>query len=151
MFKGFDYEYSIIDNRGPDIFVYTNHGAPNNHVIHLNLNSVDLSKPIEEQWQILVPETSSLLETASSGGGKLFLTYLQDVSSHVYQYSYDGEKEMEIPLPAVGTASGFGGWADDKEVFFTFTSFTYPPTIYRYDIAEKKVSDFRKSSVKFNP
>ncbi len=151
LFKGFDYEYGVIDNRGSEIFVSTNHGAPNNHVIRLDLNKVDLAKPIDQQWKVLVPETSSLLETASSGGGKLFLTYLQDVSSHIYQYSYDGEKEIEIPLPAVGTASGFGGWADDKEVFFTFTSFTYPPTIYRYNIADKKVTDFRKSSVKFNP
>ena len=87
----------------------------------------------------------------SSAGGKLFLNYLQDVSSHVYVYSYEGVRENEIQLPSIGTAGGFGGNLDDKEVFFTFTSFTYPPTIYRYVIAERKVSEFRASSVKYNP
>lgn len=149
--RGFDYEYGIIDNDGSRIFISTNHGAPNNHVVVLDLDQFNNSKPAHEQWKVLVPETKSLLESANAAGGKLFLNYLQDVSSHVYQYSYAGVKENEIPLPALGTASGFGGYKDDKEVFFTFTSFTYPPTIYRYGIADKRVSEFRGSKVEFNP
>lgn len=151
LFKGFNYEYGVVDNVGSKIMVSTNHGAQNNHLISLDLNTFNYEMDYEKQWKVLVPETKSLLENVSSAGGKLFLNYLQDVSSHVYQYSYEGVKEHEVELPAIGTASGFGGYIDDKEVFFTFTSFTYPPTIYRYSIADKKVSKFRSSGVKFNP
>ncbi|MBP6511641.1 MAG: S9 family peptidase [Bacteroidia bacterium] len=151
LFKGFSYEYGVVDNVGSKIMVSTNHGAQNNHLISLDLNSFNSEMDYEKQWKILVPETKSLLENVTTAGGKLFLNYLQDVSSHVYQYNYDGVKEHEVELPAIGTATGFSGYIDDKEVFFTFTSFTYPPTIYRYSIADKKVSKFRSSGVKFNP
>jgi prolyl oligopeptidase len=151
LFKGFNYEYGVIDNVGSKIFVSTNHGAANNHVVALDLNTFDPAGDYTKSWKVLVPETKSLLDNVSSAGGKLFLNYLQDVSSHVYVYSYEGVRENEIQLPSIGTAGGFGGNLDDKEVFFTFTSFTYPPTIYRYVIAERKVSEFRASSVKYSP
>lgn len=151
LFKGFDYEYGVIDNVGSKILVSTNHGAPNNHIVSVDLANYNPDMDMTKSWKLLVPETTSLLEGASTAGGKLFLNYLQDVSTHIYQYTYEGVKELEIPLPAIGTAGGFGGYRDDKEVFFTFTSFTYPPTIYRYDIATKKAVEFRGSKVKFNP
>lgn len=151
LFKGFDYEYGVIDNVGSKILVSTNHGAPNNHIVSVDLANYSPDMDMTKNWKVVVPETKSLLEGATTAGGKLFLNYLQDVSTHVYQYTYEGVKELEIPLPAIGTAGGFGGYRDDKEVFFTFTSFTYPPTIYRYDIATKKAVEFRGSKVKFNP
>lgn len=151
LFKGFEYEYGVIENEGSVIFVSTNHGAPNNHVVSLDLSKFNASQPVNSQWKILIPEKESLLESASSAGGKLFIKYLENVSSHIYQYAYNGTLESEIKLPAPGTASGFGGYKDDKEVFYTFTSFTYPPTIYRYDITTSKSDLFRKSNVKFNP
>ena len=151
LFKGFDYEYGVIDNVGSKILVSTNHGAPNNHIVSVDLANYSPDMDMTKNWKVVVPEAKSLLEGATTAGGKLFLNYLQDVSTHVYQYTYEGVKELEIPLPAIGTAGGFGGYRDDKEVFFTFTSFTYPPTIYRYDIATKKADEFRGSKVKFNP
>lgn len=151
LFKGFNYEYGVVENVGSRVIVSTNHGAANNHLVSLDLNTFNQDLDYEKQWKILVPETKSLLENVTSAGGKLFLNYLQDVSSHVYQYSLEGVKEHEVELPSIGSAGGFGGYRDDKEVFFTFTSFTYPPTIYRYTIADKKVSKFRSSGVKFNP
>ncbi len=151
LFKGFDFEYGIIDNSGSTLFVSTNDGAQNNHVISIDLNNYDSSKPVASQCKIVVPETKSLLESVTAAGGKLFLNYLQDVSSHIYQYTYSGVNEGEISLPAIGTAAGFDGEKEDKEVFFTFNSFTYPPTIYRYSIADKKVTEYKKSNVAFNP
>lgn len=151
LFKGFNYEYGVVESVGSRIIVSTNHGAANNHLVSLDLNTFNAEGDYTKSWKVLVPETKSLLENVSSAGGKLFLNYLQDVSSHVYQYSFDGVKEHEVALPSIGTASGFGGYVDDKEVFFTFTSFTYPPTIYRYVIADKTVSKFRAAGVKFNP
>ena len=151
LFKGFDYEYGIVENVNSRVIVSTNHGAANNHLVTFDLNAFNQDVEYEKQWKVLVPETKSLLENVSSAGGKLFLNYLQDVSSHVYQYSFEGSMEGEVELPAIGTAGGFGGYIDDTEVFFTFTSFTYPPTIYRYNIADRSVSKFRSSGVKFNP
>lgn len=151
LFKGFNYEYGVVENVDSRVIVSTNHGAANNHLVSLDLNSFNQDMDYEKQWTVLVPETKSLLENVTSAGGKLFLNYLQDVSSHVYQYTLEGVKEHEVELPSIGSAGGFDGYRDDKEVFFTFTSFTYPPTIYRYSIADKKVSKFRSSGVKFNP
>ena len=73
----------------------------------------------------------------------MFVTYLKDVTTRAYVYSLDGKLENEIVLPGLGSAGGFGGWKDDKFVFYSFTSFNYPPTIFKYDIATKKSSVFR--------
>ena len=81
---------------------------------------------------------------------KIFAGYLKDVTTHVYQYTYDGKMEQEIQMPALGTASGFAGYHDDKYAFFDFTSFTVPNTVYSYDISSGKVSLFKKSDLKVN-
>ena len=151
LFNGFEYEYGIVENVGSSVIVSTNHGAANNHLVTFDLNAFNQDVDYTKSWKVLVPETKSLLDNTSSAGGKLFLNYLEDVSSHIYQYTFEGVKEHEVELPSIGTAGGFGGYRDDKEVFFTFTSFTYPPTIYRYSIADKKATKFRSSDVKFNP
>ncbi len=91
------------------------------------------------------------MQYATTGGGKLFTLYMKDVSTRVYVHALDGTFENEVELPSLGTASGFSGEPDDKFVFYTFTSFTFPPTIYRYDIETKQSSVFRKPELKFNP
>jgi prolyl oligopeptidase len=99
-----------------------------------------------------VGEKPEKLEDVGTAGGKVFVSYLKDVSNKIYQYDQKtGKLEREIKLPALGTASGFSGNKDDKFIFYTFTSFTYPPTIYKYDIATGTSEVFRKSEVKFNP
>jgi prolyl oligopeptidase len=99
----------------------------------------------------VIPEKPEPLQGAGTAGGKIFTTYLKDVTTRVYVYDLMGKLENEVKLPGLGTAGGFGGEADDKFVFYTFTSFTFPPTIYRYDIATKQTSIFRKPEVQFNP
>ena len=76
---------------------------------------------------------------------------MKDASTRVYQYSYDGKLVRNIELPGIGTAGGFGGKKEEKEFFYTFTSFNYPPTIFRYDIATGKSTLFRKTETKFDP
>ena len=99
----------------------------------------------------MVAEKPENISSATSSGGKLFVTYLKDVTSRVYVHDLNGKLEREVALPALGSAGGFGGDKDDKFVFYTFTSVTFPPTIYRYDIASGKSTVFRKPEVKFNP
>ena len=87
----------------------------------------------------------------SFAGHKLFVTYRKDVSDHVYVFDANGRKEREVKLPALGSVGGFGGEKADAFVFYSFTSFTFPPTIYKYDIASGKSELFRKPEVDFKP
>ncbi|MGH9961166.1 MAG: prolyl oligopeptidase family serine peptidase, partial [Pyrinomonadaceae bacterium] len=100
----------------------------------------------------VIPEKPEPLDGVSTAGGKLFITYLKDVSTRAYVYSLDGNLENEIQLPGLGSAGGFGGRRDDKFVFYTFTTFTYPGTIFKYDIATQKSSAFRAPEIpEFKP
>ncbi len=138
--------YSVIDNVGQKLLVETNNNAPNSRVVE-----IDPADPRESQWREIIPEQPEPLSAISSAGGKLFATYMKDVTHRVYVHDLDGRREREIELPSLGRAGGFGGRAGDSDVFYTFFSFTVPPTIYRYDIASGESSVFRKTEVPFNP
>src|SRR5687768_7652271 len=141
-----DYSYGFVEEVDGRFLLVTNDGAKNRRII-----SVDPQNPDPANWKTIIAEKNENLSSVSSAGGKLFLTYLKDVTSRVYVYSLDGKQEREVKLPALGSAGGFGGERDDKIVFYTFTSITFPPTIYKYDIATGKSTVFRKPEVKFNP
>lgn len=127
--------YNVIDDLDGRFLIETNHGAPNGKVV--------LYDPATKTWKDVLPERPEPLENSGTAGGKLFTTYLKDVTTRAYVYSLDGKLENEVVLPGLGTAGGFGGRNDDKFVFYSFTSFNSPPTIYKYDIATKKSSVFR--------
>ncbi len=146
LFKGFDYEYGVVDNINDKLLVTTNDGAANNYTV-----LVDPKNPAKANWKIIIPEQDYLMESVSITGNKIFARYLKDVTSKVIQYNIDGAMEHEIKMPALGTVSGFAGNRDDQELFFSFTSFTFPPAIYRYNIASGEVLPFKTSEVKFNP
>lgn len=143
--KGFDGENSVVDNVGDQILLLTNIGAPNYRLV-----MVDPKNPARENWKTIVAEKPELLENVSTVGGKMFLTYLQDASTRIYQANMKGEIEKEIELPGIGTASGFGGRKKDREIFYTFSSYSVPPTIYKYDIPTGKTTLFRESEVKLD-
>ncbi len=103
--------------------------------------------PDETNWKDIIPEKPEPLDSVNTVGGKLFVTYLKDVATRAYVYSLDGKLENEIKLPGLGTVGGFGGRTDDKFTFYTFTSFNFPPTIYKYDIATKKSTLFRQPEI----
>jgi prolyl oligopeptidase len=141
-----EHSYGLVDVVEGKLLISTNDDAPNRRVI-----VVDPQKPERENWQILIAEQPEPLTAVSSAGGKLFLRYSKDVTTRVYVYSFQGELEREVQLPSLGTAGGFGGKRDEKQVFYTFTSFAYPPSIYTYDIASGKSTLFRSPEVAFNP
>ena len=145
LIKGFDTESDFIDNDGDYLLVRTNADAPDYKVV-----LIDPKNPAKENWKTIIPERKELLESVGTAGHKLFLTYLQDASSKVYQTNYQGNLEREITLPGIGSAAGFSGYADDKELFYTYSSFDYPPAIFRYNIATGQTDLFRKSEVKIN-
>ncbi|MFN3341858.1 MAG: prolyl oligopeptidase family serine peptidase [Flavobacteriales bacterium] len=146
LFTGFENKSSIIDHKDGFFYVTTDIDAPTYRLV-----KIDPKNPAKENWKDIIPAGKDLLEGVSTGGGKLYAQFLKDVSTHVYQYDYSGKMEKEIEFPAPGTAGGFGCRKDEKEMFYTFTSFTYPTTVYRYDIESGKSEVFFKPNLKFNP
>ena len=130
--------FSVIENVGDKFLIRTNKNAPNGRVV-----LVDPKNPDEKNWKDVLPERTEPLQGAGTAGGKLFASWRKDVATRAYVFSLDGKLENEIQLPGVGSAGGFGGLSDDKYVFYNFTSFNFPPTIYKYDIASKKSTVFR--------
>ncbi len=146
LIQGFEFDSSAIDAVGDTVLIHTNADAPNFKVV-----SIDPRKPSRENWQTIIPERPEVLGWASAAGGQLFCGYLKDASSRIYQHGLDGKPVREIRLPALGSAGGFGGWRDDRVLFYSFGSYTYPPTIYRYEIASGTSEIFRRSEIKFTP
>lgn len=146
LLKGFKYDYGVINNIGDKLLVYTNNGADNFRVV-----LIDPQKPEKQNWKEIIPEKPERLESASMAGGKLFASYLKDASTKIEQYSPDGRLEHEVTLPGIGSASGISGYKDDTYSFYDFSSFTYPPSVFRYDIATGKSEVFKKSEAKVNP
>jgi prolyl oligopeptidase len=142
-----DDEFGVVDNVGDKLLVQTNCKAPNDRLV-----LIDPLHPEESNWKTIVAEQSEPLQSASTGGNKLFTIYSRDVSSRVIVRNLDGKVENTVELPTLGNAGGFGGLKDDTEVFYTFTSFTFPSTIYRYDLATRKSTLFRAAEIPhFNP
>ena len=133
-----DNNFGIIDNVGDKFLVRTDKNAPNGRVV-----LVDPKNPDEKNWKEVLPERAEPLQGVGTAGGKLFASWRKDVATRAYVFSLTGELENEIPLPGLGTAGGFGGLNDDKFVFYNFTSFNFPQTIYKYDIATKQSTVFR--------
>ena len=146
LIPGFETQPSIVDNVGDKLLLQTNDGAPNYEVV-----LIDPKKPGKENWKTIIPEQKEVLEGVGTGGGYLFASYLKDASTRVYQYTYDGKQVREIKLPGIGTAGGFGTEKKYDHFFYTYTSFNYPPTIFKYDIKTGQSSLYRKTEVKFNP
>ena len=146
VFAEFEAEYGVVDNLGDKFLISTNYQAPNNKLI-----LIDPNKPEKENWKTIIPESKNVMQSVSLVGGKLIVTYLKDANSSVSVYSTEGKYLYDVKLPGVGTVGGFGGKKDEFETFYTFTSFAYPPTIFKYDVTNNKSELFRKADVKFDP
>jgi prolyl oligopeptidase len=143
--NNFDNDHYVMANDGSKLYIHTNLNAPNNRIV-----VTDFAKPTPENWKDLIAETESVLN-ASTGGGKIFANYLVDVKTVVKQFDMSGKLEREVQLPGIGTAGGFGGKLEDKHLYYSFTSFTFPTTIYKYDIASGKSDLYEKPKVDFDP
>lgn len=142
---GFESDQSIIHVEGDKVYIKTNYNAPNGRVVMATYP--DLA---QENWVDVIPETENVL-TIGTAGGKFFATYLIDAVHKVYQYSTDGVMEREIELPGPGSVGGFGGKWDDEELYYSFTSYVYPGTTFKYNIASGESELYRKSAVDFDP
>ncbi|WP_229725339.1 prolyl oligopeptidase family serine peptidase [Hymenobacter baengnokdamensis] len=140
----YEFDTSVIGSLGDELLVYTNDHAPNYRVVRL-----DPRQPAN--WHDVIAEAPEKLETISLAAGCLLATYLHDASSQVNVYSESGEFRHVVSLPAIGTAAGFGGRRTDKVLYYAFTSFTYPTTIYRYDPAANESTVLKAPRVDVQP
>ena len=138
-----DYRYTPLYTEGEKIYLFTNYGAPRNRIM-----TADIKRPGINDWQELIAEQQNVLNNADVINRQLILTYSQDASDHAYLYGLDGRQIREVKLPSVGSV-GFTGDEHEPECFYTFTSFTVPGTIYRYDLATGESTLYAKPNVKF--
>lgn len=142
---GFETETDIVHVEQGKLFILTNRQAPNR-----KLMVVDAASPAPENWKEIIAETKFPL-SISSCGDKLFAKYVQDAVSKVYQYDFNGKLEHEIELPGLGTAGGFDGKREEKELYYSYTSYVYPTTIFKYNIASGQSEVYKRPQVKFDP
>ena len=140
-----DSDSQIIDNVGSKLFILTNRNAPNKKVV-----TVEAENPTPEHWTDLIPETQNVL-SVGTGGGYFFAEYMVDAISKVYQYNNQGKMLRQIALPGLGSAGGFGGKKKETELYFSFTNYNNPESIYKLDIKTGDYSLYWKPEIDFKP
>ena len=136
---------SLIHNIGNKLFLVTDYNTPNKKVVTVNYNDLYVSK-----WNDFIPETEFVLNI-SKAGGYFFARYMIDAISKVYQLDYKGKLIREIELPGIGTASGFNAKKNDKELYFSFTNYYTPSTIYKLNIESGEYENYWTPSIDFDP
>jgi prolyl oligopeptidase len=139
----FDQDSYVLDNIDSKLFIVTNLNAPNKKIV-----TVDAGKPLPTNWVDFVPETENVLEP-STGANAIFASYMRDAISQVFQYDYSGKLVREIALPGIGSAGGFSGKKEDTEIYFSFTNYTTPGTIYALDPKKGNSTVYQKPKVDF--
>ena len=142
----FDAAYTFVGNEGSRFWFQTDRKAPRGKIIE-----IDVNKPGSENWKDAVTETKESLQTSTLVNHRFILNYLKDAYTQVRIHETSGKLVNEVQFPGIGSADGFGGRSNDKETFYSFTGFTAPTTIYRYDMTTGKSTIFRQPKVDFNP
>lgn len=142
----FEVNYSFIDNDSSIFWFRTDLDAPRGKVI-----AIDINNPSKENWQEIIPQAPETLEGVSLLNNQFVANYLKDAYSSIKIFNLDGSFVREVELPGIGSAGGFDGKRHERETFYIFTSFTTPPTIYRYNMVSGESSIFRQPNLAFNP
>jgi prolyl oligopeptidase len=143
--EGFDNDYGIVEHDEDYFYMITNEGAPKQKLVRFKEN--DFTK---ENWETIIPESENVLRSVTFANGKLISEYMKDASSKAYIHSTDGKVLEEIKLPCLGTLSGFSAEKDENTAFFAYTSFTFPTTIFKYDINENKYEVYHEPKIDFD-
>jgi prolyl oligopeptidase len=142
----FDATYNYIGNDGPVFYFFTNLEAPRGRLI-----AIDTRRPARANWRTIIPQTEATLQGVALIGGRLVADYLEDAHSRETIFEKDGRRVADVPLPTLGTVAGISGRADSPEMFYAFTSFLYPTTIFRYDVATGANTALRAPHLDFDP
>ena len=139
----FDSDTQVVENRDSKLYVVTNLNAPNKKVV-----LVDAKNPTPENWTDFIPETQNVL-SINSGAGYFFAEYMVDAVSKVFQYNFDGKLIRAIKLPGVGSSAGFGGKTNAKELYFSFTNYNTPSSLYKLDPKKGTYTSYWKPRIDF--
>jgi prolyl oligopeptidase len=142
----FDAQYAVVANDGPTFFVRTNLDAP-----HFRLVAINVNHPEKAAWKEVIPQREEVLQGVSLVGDRFFASYLRDATTQVRVHDIAGKHIRDVEFPGLCTASGFGGKRTDTETFYSFSSYTVPGAVYRYDVASGKSEVFKQPKVSFNP
>jgi len=141
--NNFENDYNVIENVGTKFYVETNYNAPNKKVV-----TFDLANPKQANWTDFIPETENVL-SANTGGGSIFAEYMKDAISQIKQYDYNGKLVREIKLPGIGSAGGFSGKKEETTLYYSFTNYVTPGTIYAFDPKTGASKVYNKPNVDF--
>jgi prolyl oligopeptidase len=146
LLDAFDASYAFVGNLGPVLYFLTDLGAPRKRVI-----AIDTRRPVREEWREIIPQGDEILESVQLVNRQLVAGYLQDAASRLRIYSTAGAMAREVDLPTVGSLAGLSGQVEDREMFYAFTSFLYPTTVFRYDFETGRPEVFRAPEIRFDP
>ncbi len=141
-----DYEMEVLDVIDGTMYIYTNYGAPRYRIM-----TAPLSNPAKENWRELIPEDKGVLTGVNFASDKLILTYETDAYNQMFVHSLDGKRLAQIELPVIGSTSVSSSKKHD-EVFYTLNSFTYPTSIFKYNLAGNSSELYKSTEIEgFNP
>ena len=143
LIDNYENDNDVLDNKGAKIYLVTNYNAPNKRVV-----TFDLSNPAKENWKDCIAETENVLNP-NTGGGSIFASYMRDAVSFIKQFDYEGNLIREVELPGIGTAGGFGGKEKETTLYFSFTNYVTPTTIYSFDVQTGKSEIYQQPLVDF--
>ena len=141
-----DAEYRVVGHAGKTLFIQTTLDAPKRRIV-----AASLDQPDPAHWRVLVPEGEGVLQGAAMAGGRILVDYQVVAKSRLALFSTDGQPEGEVGLPALGSVSGLASRNDSEAVYYGFTSFLYPESVYRYDLKSAATQVFFKPNVRFDP
>lgn len=142
----FSAEYSFIGNDGGVFYFKNNLRTPKARVI-----AIDTKNPAEANWKVVIPAAENVLQGVSLVNNQFVCSYLEDAATQVRIFDIAGKPVRDVQFPTIGSAGGFGGLRTDTETFYSFTSFTYPPSTYRYDLTTGESTLLKQAKVDFNP
>ncbi|MCX6281868.1 MAG: prolyl oligopeptidase family serine peptidase [Bacteroidetes bacterium] len=144
--EGFEYEYGVVDNIENKLLVVTNYKSPKKKLILM-----DPEKPSPDNWKTIIPEREDVLESVDLCGQVLLSTYMQNAVSKAYIYNMEGKFLHEMSLPGLGTLAGFNSKKGDSIAFFGYTSFTFPLTVYKFNVTKNTSEVYTRPETGINP
>jgi prolyl oligopeptidase len=145
MMTGFDALYRYVGSVGDDIFFHTNKDAPRGRIIAVNVNA-----PEPESWKTLVPEDRDVISQAVVANRRLVVETMHNAHDRLRMYALDGTFVRNVELPAIGSVRDLHGRPESDMLFFSFRSFVYPTTIYRYDFQAETLVEYRRPEIDFD-
>jgi len=140
-----DAQYTVLWNDGSLFYVQTDLDAPRGRIV-----AIDFTRPEQKNWKELIPQGKDVIASASVIDRRIIISYLHDAHHELKIYSLDGTFIRPVDLPALGSVGGISGRPEDKEMFFAFTSFVYPTTLYRYDLEKNELSTYWEPTIAFD-